>query len=99
MSIITLTEAKKHLNIDEEFTEDDNYIQSLIDVAENLIENDTQKVLSSFSAIPPVLKHAAKILISTFYENREAVVIGTIVSEVPFSYKYLIGGFKKWTIA
>ena len=99
MSILTIIEAKKHLNLDSTFLEDDEYIQSLIEVAENLIENDTSKVLSDFTAIPPVLKHAAKILISTFYENREAVIVGVSINEVPFSYKYLIGGFKKWTIA
>lgn len=31
---ITLDEAKKHLNVESDFTEDDSYITSLIEVAE-----------------------------------------------------------------
>ena len=34
---VTLKLAKKHLNIDDSFTEDDNYITSLIKVAEDAV--------------------------------------------------------------
>jgi len=100
--IITLTEAKQHLNIQESFLEDDTLITDLILVAENVIERDTQHTINSIEisegSVPPMLKHAAKILVSTFYENREAVIIGVSVSEVPFSYKYLMSSYKKYTI-
>lgn len=39
MYIVTLAEAKKHLNIESYFTEDDTYITSLIDVAFYSIRN------------------------------------------------------------
>lgn len=39
MYIVTLAEAKKHLNIESYFTEDDTYISSLIDVAFVSIKN------------------------------------------------------------
>ena len=37
-SVITLAEAKKHLNLESDFTEDDAYILSLIEVAEQAVE-------------------------------------------------------------
>ena len=98
MSILTIDEAKEHLNISLDFTDDDNYLQSLVDVSGELIEKDIQRLLSSYTTTPSTLKHAAKILISTFYENREAVIVGVQAYEVPFSYKYLISNYKKYTV-
>jgi len=39
MYLVTLDEAKKHLNLESYFTEDDNYISSLIDVSFFSIKN------------------------------------------------------------
>ena len=39
MYLVTLAEAKKHLNIESYFTEDDNYISTLIDVSFLSIKN------------------------------------------------------------
>ena len=36
--LIELSRIKKHLNLDEDFTEDDAYIESLEEVAEGLVE-------------------------------------------------------------
>ena len=35
---VTLEETKKHLNIDESFKDDDVYINSLVQVAEDAVE-------------------------------------------------------------
>ncbi len=44
---VTLQEAKRHLRLDDDFTQDDDYIQSLIkaahEIAENYIEKDITK--------------------------------------------------------
>ena len=39
MRYTNLIDAKMHLNIETEFTEDDTYISSLLDVAELAIQN------------------------------------------------------------
>ena len=100
--IITLNEAKKHLNIGLDFIEDDGYITLLIDVAENLIEKDIRKSIVSIVLLegktPPVLLHAAKLLIGNFYENREDVIVGASVNKIPLSYRYLISKYKSYTI-
>lgn len=43
---ITLNQAKKHLQIDESFTEDDNYILMLITVAEDSVSQHLDIALS-----------------------------------------------------
>jgi len=100
--IITLAQAKKHLNIDQEFTDDDEYIEELIEVCENVIEKDLHATLAEITlaeaTIPALLKHACKILLSTYFENREAVTVGATITETPLSYKHLISKYKNYTV-
>lgn len=44
--------------------------------------------------IPAQLKHAMKILAAHWYQNREPVVVGAIVSELPLSVQALASPFK-----
>lgn len=50
-TIATVAEAKKQLNIEAEFTEDDNYIESLIDVAIESVEDDTNSDIMDVSNV------------------------------------------------
>lgn len=40
MAYVELQLAKKHLNVEESFTEDDEYIKGLIEAAEAVVEKD-----------------------------------------------------------
>jgi hypothetical protein len=42
------------------------------------------------SAVPATLKEAMKLLIGTWYENRESVVVGTIVAKLPDAVESLL---------
>ncbi len=42
------------------------------------------------SAVPSIDKAAIKLLASNWYENREATIVGTIVSDLPFALKAII---------
>ena len=42
---LTVSEVKKHLNIDDDFSDDDTYLLLLVDVAVNYIENHTRRAL------------------------------------------------------
>ena len=44
---VTLEQAKKHLNIDSDFNEDDDYIMQLINVAEIAVEKHIDCDLST----------------------------------------------------
>lgn len=102
MSLITLDQAKKHLNIDEALVEDDQYIQELIEMSDYLIESDVHDTIANIAevhgSIPLILVHAAKIIVATMYANREATIVGASISNVPLSYKYLISKYKKYTV-
>lgn len=98
MEYIKLEELKKHLNIDEWFTDDDNYIMSLYKVAENLVEKDIDQPLSDLEVegqIPDALKHAMLLLVGDFYANRESVAF-TSVNELPQSYKYIVRMYRNF---
>ena len=89
---VTLEQAKKHLNIDDSFTDDDNYILQLIQVAEDAVEKNTDIALSEQlegGILPPSLTHSILLLVGNLYNNREATSY-SVPSEVPFAYKYLI---------
>lgn len=51
--------------------------------------DDALSITASFgygataSEVPAVIKHAAKMLLGHWYENREAVLVGTVSSELP----------------
>lgn len=95
MMYITLAEAKKHLNIDTVFTDDDTYIQSLINVAENVVQQHIDVELSSFEVLPSPLKQAMLLLIGNYYANRESVTFGA-ATPLPHAYQYLIALYKNY---
>ena len=89
---VTLEEAKKHLNIDDSFKDDDSYINSLILVAEDAIEKNTDIALNEHlegGKLPPSVIHSILLLVGNLYANREATTYSSI-SDVPYSFKYLV---------
>lgn len=44
-----------------------------------------------YAAVPENIKQAARLLVGHYYENREAVIVGTIGSELPMAYNSLVG--------
>lgn len=94
---ITIDKVKKHLNIDADFLDDDNYITSLIEVAENVVERHigyklSDKVEANDGCLPKGIEHAMLLLIGHFYNTREAVTFGT-GTELPLGYNYLLDLF------
>lgn len=92
--------AKKHLNIDDDFKDDDNYIISLIKVAEDAVqknENIALEELLEGGELPPSVIHSILLLVGNLYNSREAATYSS-VSEVPYSYKYLINLNRNWSV-
>lgn len=96
---VQLYEIKKHLNINSDFHDDDEYLGYLEEVAEKVVENniDTKlrKLEDGDGDIPSPLKQAMLLLIANFYANRESVAFSQS-TEVPVSYKYLIDLFRNY---
>lgn len=96
---IQLDLAKKHLNIEEDFTEDDEYILSLIEVAESAVRVHINEDFASIAeknggCLPPPILQAALLMIGNMYQNREP--IGTKNQALPFNYQYLIDLYKNY---
>lgn len=77
---ITLEEAKAHLNVGHD--EDDVYITSLIETAEeqlaNCINRPLSEVLKDDGTLPAPLRHAIKILVAKLYAYREGDALGNV---------------------
>lgn len=97
---VTLDQCKKHLNIDESFKEDDNYIRELIQVAEDAVAKNQNIALKEQlvgGMLPSTTIHSILLLVGNLYNNREATTYST-VSEVPYAYRYLINLNRNFTI-
>lgn len=74
-----LEEVKEYLKV--EITDDDELIQSLIDASDIYIKNSCGVDYT----VSEITKLAQKSLISHWYENRGAVIVGTISKQLEFS--------------
>ena len=52
----------------------------------------------TIAEIPQPLKQAIKIIVSDMYENRQSVIVGKIVSEIPRTAQYLMNPYKIQTL-
>ena len=96
---IQLDLAKKHLNIEDDFTEDDEYIINLIEVAESAVRvhiNDDFETIAEKNGgdLPAPILQAALLMIGNLYQNRE--ILGSKQQELPYNYQYLIDLYKNY---
>ena len=93
--ILTLAEVKTHLRVGSD-TSEDSLITTYITAAREYVEGYQNRVyLSSDEAVEAetmtgIERAACLLLIGHWYENRQAVVLGTPPSEVPFAVKALL---------
>lgn len=95
---ISLEQAKKHLNIEDSFTLDDEYILGLIAAAEAAVQVHVNEGFDTLAennggCLPAPLEQAMLIAIGTWYQRREA--LGNNL-ELPLSYTYLIRLYQNW---
>ncbi len=84
---VTLSRAKKHLQVDEDYKDDDNYILDLIQVAEDAVAQTLDVPLACLLKdgwLPPAVIHSILLIIGNLYANREPVSF-TTASKVPYT--------------
>jgi uncharacterized phage protein (predicted DNA packaging) len=96
---IQLDQVKDHLRIEKDYIEDDEYLLSLIDVAEAAVRMHTNEDFESIAeknggCLPIPLFQAALLMIGNLYQNRE--IVGGKVNELPFNYQYLIDLYRNY---
>lgn len=96
--IIDLQLLKKHLNIEEEFTEDDTYLEMLSDSAVGFVEKyleDSLELIADDNGgeLPPSLKLAIFILVADWYAYRESVT-NLSVNKLPNSLIFILNQFR-----
>lgn len=99
-----LDQIKKHLYIDDYFTDDDEYLMSLALVAESVVERHIDSNLNYLAdgsgELPAPLIHAMLLLIGNLYNNRESVATFKYAEqpiELPLSYSYLLDLYKNYS--
>lgn len=93
---ITLHEIKQHLNIEADWHGEDSYLQSLIDAAKVVVQKhiceDDIDGMSEEQKKP--LIHAIKLLVGTWYMNRESL---SNLNSANHSYEYILSLYKNYS--
>ena len=97
---LTLAEAKRHLNIEDDFTDDDQYIDSLIDVAQEVVSQDIcvslGELIGKAGGLPAPLRQAMLLMIGNYYASRESVAFGVLVQDTK-AYRHLIALYRNYS--
>lgn len=98
---ITLERIKQHLNIDNYYTDDDEYLLYLEGVAESVVEkhidNNLSSLLDGNGDLPSPLLHAMLLFIGDMYQSRESVAFNSSPVEIPQSFSYLLSLYKNYS--
>ena len=96
--LIQLDEIKKHLNIDADFHDDDQYLMYLGQVAEDIVQKHIDDIIENDGVVPAPLHHSVLLLICNLYDNREPVSYTSAV-EVPNTLTYILSMYRDYNNA
>lgn len=97
---LTVEDAKRHINVDADYTADDDYIADLIEVSEQAVQTHIDRPIDEIvtdDELPAPLLHAVRFLVGQLYANREPASFVAAYT-VPYTYDYLISLYKRYTI-
>ncbi len=98
MATVDLALLKMHVRADD-FSDDDQYLQHLLDAAEQYVceaTNRTNEELAELGGgeLPVTLQQAVLLIAGHWYNQREAVS-GVQMAEVPYTLQALIKPYRK----
>lgn len=104
--MLTVDQVKHHCNIEQDFTEDNDWITARIKAAVRYVENYTRRTLYDSADDPLYLtdldallygediETAMLMLIAHWYSNREAVVTGVSVATLDFAVEAFLQPYR-----
>jgi hypothetical protein len=97
---LQLEQIKHHLNIDQEWTGDDDYLIFLAHTAQAVVEKhidcNLEGLCDGRGDLPSPLLHAMLLFIGDMYNNRESISYAN-PHAIPFSYDYLLSLYKDYS--
>ena len=100
MKYLTLKLIKQHLNMNQDYSEEDDYLEMLGGCVEEVVEmciDDSLEAISEKNGgkLPLPLIQACLLLLGTYYSNRESIkFVNTI--EMPQSFTYLLNLYRNY---
>lgn len=95
MNYLTLEDIKRQCIIDFDFTDDDIYLESLGNTAEDFVEQignlDLSDIVGCKGELPPSLKHSMLLLCEYFYNNR-----GSDTTDIPPLFYTMIKMYRNY---
>ena len=100
MKYLELGLIKKHLNMNDDYTAEDDYLTMLGGAVEEVVAKHIDDDLETLAKnnndqLPLPLVQACLLLLGTYYSNRENVAF-TTTNEVPMSFTYLLDLYKNY---
>lgn len=100
---VGLADVKRHLRLEPDYTDEDEYLNIFIPAALRSIENATGRDMRTAASTlteddRTVIGQAMLLLIGHWYANREAVIVGAAPAELPMAVQWLIGPFRVWHV-
>lgn len=97
---ITLEEAKKHLEVDSDYTGDDQIITDIILDVEEIAEGDLcvsfYDLVSIHGALPRAIRRAMLLLIGSYYKSREDEIQNSESAQLQNGYRRLISNYRNY---
>lgn len=100
MKYLELGLIKKHLNMNDDYTAEDDYLTMLGGAVEEVVAKHIDDDLETLAKnnndqLPLPLVQACLLLLGTYYSNRENVAF-TGCNEIPMSFTYLLDLYKNY---
>ena len=98
MATVHIALLKMHVRADD-FSDDDQYLQHLLDAAEQYVSKATNRTSDELlelgnGKLPAMILHAILLIAGHWYNQREAVS-GVQMAEVPYTLQALIKPYRK----
>lgn len=90
---VSAADMKAHLRLDVAKTGEDAYLDALVVAARRTIEASINRQITDPDFTDDdrtVVGQAIRLIAGSWYSNREAVITGTIVSELPIAVTWLL---------